>query len=104
MAARLSARPPKLETIGARQGEKLFEELLSIDEMSRAVELERLLVVLSPNAGQYDGGTREVFASGKSVTREWHSGKDSLMSREEISKYLEAEGILAPYLETGALA
>jgi FlaA1/EpsC-like NDP-sugar epimerase len=104
MAARLSTRPPKLETIGARQGEKLFEELISIDEMSRAIELERLLVVLSPNAGQYDGGTREVFASGKNVTREWHSGKDSLMSREEISKYLEAEGILAPYLETGALA
>lgn len=104
MAARLSTHPPQIRTIGARPGEKLFEELVSIDELSRAVELERLLVVLSPNAEQYDGGTREVFASGKSVTREWHSGKESLMSREEIAEYLESEGILAPYLEKGALA
>ncbi len=103
MASRLSTRPPRIDIIGARQGEKLFEELLSIDEMSRAVELERLLVVLSLNAEQYDGGTREVFASGKSVTREWHSGKDTSMSREEIVKYLDEEGVLAQYLEKGAL-
>jgi UDP-N-acetylglucosamine 4,6-dehydratase/5-epimerase len=103
MAMRLTSRPPTLKTIGARPGEKLFEELLSIDEMGRALELDRLLVILSPNAEQYDGGTRATFASGKNVTREWHSGKADLMSREEIVKYLEAEGVLASYLEKGGL-
>ncbi|MFO0678080.1 MAG: polysaccharide biosynthesis protein [Polyangiaceae bacterium] len=101
MAESLTKRPAKIANIGTRPGEKLFEELLSIDEMSRAVELERLLVVLSPNAAAYDGGTREVFPEGKPVTREWHSGKDELMSKEAVRAYLESERILTPYLENG---
>lgn len=104
MAGILSKGALKLQSIGARPGEKLFEELLSIDELNRAVELERLLVVLSAGAEIYDGGTRETFAGAKSVNREWHSGKDTLMSRAEITKYLEQEKILEPWLEKGAFA
>ncbi len=104
MAGMLIKSPLKLNVIGARQGEKLFEELISLDEMNRALELERLLVVLSLNADQYDGGTRDTFKEGKQVTREWHSGKDTLMSRGEIVEYLTAEKTLAPFMSPGAFA
>ncbi|MBL9037521.1 MAG: SDR family NAD(P)-dependent oxidoreductase [Archangium sp.] len=100
MAELLSGGKVKIDLIGARQGEKLFEELISLDEMSRSLELERLLVVLSPNAETYDGATRTTVG-GHPVTREWHSGKDALMSRAEIVEYLKAEKILEPYLQKG---
>ena len=98
MAHLLTHKAPKLNIIGARAGEKLFEELISLDEMPRTLELERLLVVLSLNAEQYDGGTRETFKNGYQVTREWHSGKDSAMSRLEITEYLTAQKTLEPWL------
>lgn len=102
IGVKVNSKPPVVQMIGARPGEKLFEELISVDEMTRAIELERLLVVLSPNAAMYDGGTRDSFGTSAAVTREWHSGKDVLMTREEISEYLDAEKILEPYLEKGA--
>lgn len=101
MGLKVNGKPPTVKVIGARPGEKLYEELISVDEMSRAIELERLLVVLSPNAASYDGGTRDSFGAQDAVMREWHSGKDELMTREEISAYLDAEKVLEPYLEKG---
>jgi len=94
---------PRLDFIGARSGEKLFEELISTDEMSRTLELERLLVVLSPNAGAYGGATADNLAGAKPVTREWHSGKDHLMSRADIVTYLQAHKVLDPFLQSGGL-
>ncbi len=94
---------PRLDFIGARPGEKLFEELISTDEMSRTLELERLLVVLSPNAGAYGGATAESLGGARPVTREWHSGKDHLMSRDEIVEYLRSHGVLDPFLQNGGL-
>jgi FlaA1/EpsC-like NDP-sugar epimerase len=88
---------------GLRPGEKLFEELISTDEMSRTLELERLLVVLSPNAGAYGGATAENLSGAKPVTREWHSGKDQLMSRADIVTYLQTHKVLEPFLQSGGL-
>ncbi len=102
MARLLINKPADLAIIGARHGEKLFEELISIDEMSRSVELERLLVVLSPTAPDFGGATRESFPEAKPVTREWHSGKDRLMSRDEVVSYLLEGKILEPFKVPGA--
>lgn len=97
------AGEPRLNFIGPRAGEKLFEELISTDEMSRTVELERLLVVLSPNAEKYGGATAENLSGAKPVTREWHSGKDHLMSRADIVTYLQTHKVLEPFLQSGGL-
>lgn len=101
MASILSPGKITVNTIGARQGEKLFEELISVDEMSHTLELERLLVVLSLNADRYDGATWKTFPDGKPVTREWHSGKETSMSREEIAAYLSRERVLEPFIKGG---
>jgi len=103
MSQILKGEPAKLSIIGARFGEKLFEELISLDEMSRCFELERLLVVVSPSADSYEGGTRGSFAEARPVEREWHSGKDHLMGGDEIGRYLRDQKILDPYLTQGGL-
>lgn len=93
----------RFDFIGARPGEKLFEELISTDEMSRTLELERLLVVLSPNAGVYGGATAQSMPDARPVGREWHSGKDELMNRADIVTYLRTHAVLAPFLKSGGL-
>jgi len=94
MSAILKNEPARLAFIGARNGEKLYEELISTDELGRSLELERLLVVLSPTANDFGGATRDSFPEARPVTREWHSGKDQLMTRDEIVRYLREERVL----------
>lgn len=103
MSMVLKGEPARVEIIGARHGEKLFEELISIDEMSRTFELERLLVIVSPTALDFDGATRETFADARPVDREWHSGKDKLMTRDEIIRYLKEQKIHEAFQAQGGL-
>lgn len=48
LAAHYGRRPENIEirTIGAKPSEKMFEELMNVEEMRRSVELERYFVVL----------------------------------------------------------
>lgn len=102
MAEVLNCKRVEIQAVGARPGEKLYEELISLDELPRSVELERLLVVLSPNAPAYDGGTAARFSPATAVTREWHSGKERLLTREEVRDYLVSQGVLEPWLRRSA--
>lgn len=103
MAKMLVGKDSPIEVIGARPGEKLYEELISVDELSRCLEFERLLVVMSPSAPAYDGGTRESFAEARPVAREWHSGKERHMSLDEIVSYLSREKVVEPFQVKGGL-
>ncbi len=103
MSQILKGQPAKVSIIGARHGEKLFEELISTDETNRALELERLLVVVSPTALDYDGATRASFPEARPVEREWHSGKDKLMTKDEIVGYLRDQKILEPFQTAGGV-
>jgi FlaA1/EpsC-like NDP-sugar epimerase len=88
--------------VGPRPGEKLYEELLSSDEQARAVDVERLLVIMPPAETQYpDRPSITTYPHGRPVDREWHSGKDTLMTPAEIEAYLAAQKLLAPYLVPG---
>lgn len=97
MAEILLKRTAKTRIIGARPGEKLFEELISLDEISRAVEIDRMLVIPSSNAETYGGGTPSTFPGARPVEREWHSGKEQPMSNAEIVEYLKAGRVLEPF-------
>jgi hypothetical protein len=63
-----------------------------------------LLVVISPTATDYGGATSGSFPEARPVQREWHSGKDRLMSFDEIVKYLRDTQLLEPYKTVGALS
>jgi len=88
---------------GARPGEKLFEELLAEDEISRTRDLGRLLVVLPTDDNAVGPVLRAHYAKHSVVEKEWHSGKDKKMTQEEIATYLKENAILEPYLTPGAL-
>jgi FlaA1/EpsC-like NDP-sugar epimerase len=84
-----------IEFIGVKPGEKLYEELMSEEETSRAVELEDMFSVL-PNlidrkqteAYQYHG-----FVSGE-VKNPYISRNEKIMKKEEIADYLRGHSIL----------
>lgn len=88
-----------LVSIGARAGEKNYEELISADEVSRTLELERLLVVLGPPDGTHTGPTSKDFAGAKRVDKEWCSARDVLMSRAEVVDYLRTHKVIDAILE-----
>jgi len=90
-------------TTGARPGEKLYEELVCIDEISRTIELERLLVVMpSEGDGTETGQLRAAYEEGTPLDREWNSARGPWMTRGEIIGYLKEHRILEPFLAPSA--
>lgn len=89
---------------GLRPGEKLYEELISLEERPRTVDLERLLVILpaDENIASIDE-LRARYVSAARVTKEWHSGSDSRMTRAEIVDYLRTHKVLEKYVRPGGV-
>jgi FlaA1/EpsC-like NDP-sugar epimerase len=89
---------------GLRPGEKLYEELISAEETPRTVDLERLLVVVPADEADSTAiDLRRAYEGKKTVTKEWNSAKDTLLSKDEILQYLETHGVLEPFRVPGAL-
>ncbi|MDB4953090.1 MAG: UDP-N-acetylglucosamine 4,6-dehydratase [Myxococcales bacterium] len=81
-----------------RIGEKLYEELLGLDEVERTYESIRLLIVLPKRDGSARGaGLPTGYGDVCRADREWHSGKDPCLTTEELRTYLVQEGILDPW-------
>jgi UDP-N-acetylglucosamine 4,6-dehydratase len=92
-------------TTGQRAGEKLYEELISTEEIERTVELERLLDVLPVEAADGEGAElRAAYAEGKPVGREWNSANDTAMTRPEIVAFLKKHRVLEPFLAPRAVS
>jgi UDP-N-acetylglucosamine 4,6-dehydratase/5-epimerase len=83
-----------------RMGEKLYEELIAQDEIDRTLETERLLIVLAQRESelQVKSPTPESYGvEVKKGTREWHSGRDTCLTIEQLRHYLRVERILEPW-------
>jgi len=83
-----------------RMGEKLYEELVSSDELDRTLEAERLLIVQSAreSVALVKPPPPETYGVGaKKGTHEWHSGRDTRLSLEQLRDYVRAENILGPW-------
>lgn len=90
----------KIDIIGAKPGEKMYEELLTQEEVPRSLELEDLFVVLPAFRGIY----RNIDYSypgfiGKPADRPYISAQEPAMSKEEIKQFLIANK-LVPEQET----
>lgn len=91
LAPRHGRRPEDVEivTIGAKPGEKLYEELMSDEETRRTVELDRYFAVLPAFKTVYrsiDYDYPGVY-SGR-VARPYNSSLEAPMSREALRRYL----------------
>ena len=97
LAPQYGHRPEDMEiqVIGAKPGEKLYEELLSGEETRRTRELERYFVVLPPFISPADVSSyRYPGLVSEHVDRTYVSATEPLLSRDKILPYLEMNGIL----------
>lgn len=86
--------------IGARLGERLFEELMTEEESARALELEDMFAILPAKGAfrmerqyAYSGNVKPCKVQG------YNSEDGALLSKDEIKQYFGQVGIL-DYLET----
>lgn len=99
LIAPLYGRKPaevKIKEIGARPGEKLWEELNTDEEVRRTFDLGRYLVVL-PALRSYSSDAAGVYdpAKLKPASRIYHSSNEPPMSDAEIEEFLLRPGVLA---------
>jgi FlaA1/EpsC-like NDP-sugar epimerase len=83
-----------------RVGEKLYEELIAHDEIARAYETDRMLMVLPQRESTLAMEPPRLDTYGVKmtpVTHEWHSGKDRCLTQDELREYLRAHDLLAPW-------
>jgi len=84
-----------IETIGAKPGEKMYEELMSLAETRRAWELERYFVVLPAFRGLYrriDYDYPGIVS--RTVENPYHSGNEIPLTKPELADFLRQNHLL----------
>jgi FlaA1/EpsC-like NDP-sugar epimerase len=88
--------------IGVRSGEKLYEELLTVEEMDRALETENMFVILPFHQSFY--GKIQYSYKGRveraSLNRQYISAQETPMTVEEIKHFLLGNNILDTLVPT----
>lgn len=85
----------KVEIIGSKAGEKLYEELMNDEETRRTVELPNYFVVLPAFKSVYEEieySYPNITVSG--VSRPYNSSVEQAMSPEELCDYLRRHNLL----------
>jgi len=102
LAPRFGIDPARVETaiIGAKPGEKMYEELMSDEETTRSYELKDLFVTLPAFRNIYK--EIEYAYPGQDlspVDKPYISSIEPKMSRDEIREFLNSNGILKDYIQ-----
>jgi FlaA1/EpsC-like NDP-sugar epimerase len=87
-----AAASVKIREIGARPGEKLWEELNSEEEVRRTFDLSSYLVVLPALRHSHEYKYRSHGL--EPVTKTYHSSNEAQISEAEIEKFLLRPGVL----------
>lgn len=90
------ARPVNIQIteIGKKPGEKLYEELMSMEEMGRAVEMERLFAVLPAFRNLYNIEYSYDGIINSAVGKPYVSSEEAVLSRDELRSYIEQNRVL----------
>ncbi len=84
-----------IEIIGAKPGEKMYEELLSQEETRRTWELEKYFVILPAFRDLYKNITYQYpNIVSRSVTKEYNSSVESPLLPDELAKFLIHHGLI----------
>lgn len=79
----------KIKIIGAKPGEKMYEELLSDEEVRRSWELKKLFVVLPAFRAIYHNINYEyVNLTGKKVDKSYISSREEALTKKQIKSFL----------------
>ena len=80
----------RIRIIGKRNGEKLYEELMTEDEAERAYEQDDMFIILPQSLDSEDSGSREVLAGFNRTKKQNYSSKNaSLISKNELKELLK---------------
>jgi FlaA1/EpsC-like NDP-sugar epimerase len=85
----------ELRVIGARPGEKLYEELLNEEEIRRTLELERYFVIKPAFQSSYEK-VEYTYPNTiqECVTRPYNSSVEACLSRDELRTFLVSNSLL----------
>lgn len=84
-----------IEYIGSKPGEKMYEELMNLEEIRRALELERYFVVMPAFRGLYRDISYEYPNTiSNNVTNPYHSGNKEPLSQEQLLVFLRENELL----------
>jgi FlaA1/EpsC-like NDP-sugar epimerase len=85
----------RVEVVGVKPGEKMYEELLSEEEVRRTVELENFFAVTPAFKGVYHAIQYDYqnLVSGK-ITRPYNSSVESALTKDELAAYLDRHSLL----------
>lgn len=86
MIEKYSSGSCKIEEIGVKPGEKMYEELMSDEELRRAYELKNFYVILPALAANDE--RYGLYADKPRPTRPYNSAGEKQMSSEELTAYL----------------
>lgn len=94
-----AARMPVTE-IGAKPGEKLYEELMSDEETRRTVELTEMFAVLPAFRSVYEEISYDYDdLVSRTVENAYVSSPANAMSKEELALWCRRHDLLAPWLK-----
>jgi FlaA1/EpsC-like NDP-sugar epimerase len=85
----------QIDTIGVKPGEKMYEELMNLEETRRAWELTNYFVVLPAFAGLYHRITYTYSdVVSKTITNPYHSEIETKLSKDQLSEFLKKNNLL----------
>ena len=92
-----SAKDIEIKVIGCKPGEKLYEELMSDEEIRRAVELKDYFSVLPAFRGIYRNINYDYSCNvvNEVVTNPYISAKESPLTKDELLKFLRDNSLLS---------
>ncbi len=88
----------QIENIGVKPGEKMYEELMNLEETRRAWELTHYFVVLPAFTSLYrfiDYEYSDVVS--RTVTNPYHSGNETKLSKAQLAEFLRENNLLEDY-------
>jgi FlaA1/EpsC-like NDP-sugar epimerase len=93
----------KIEIIGSKPGEKLYEELMNEEETRRVLELKRYFSVLPAFKSLYrDIEYKYSEIISESVEKPYHSGHEQPLTQGELTSFLKENNLLEEYEEDRA--
>lgn len=85
----------RINIIGTKPGEKLYEELMSHEETRRAMELEKYFAVKPAFEGLYNKASYEHNKIiNETVTNPYNSSNEPVLSKEELREFLLSNKLL----------
>lgn len=92
----------RIELIGTKPGEKMYEELMSQEETRRAWELQRYFVIMPAFASTYRNLVYKYQdIQSTEVTNPYHSGNEQPLSKEQLTQFLKENALLLEDSEAG---